>query len=145
VSVGLDSPFDYICELSITNGGYFGDFETDAYGQPIFVTDTANSDAATQQRVNRLLRMMTGSDMFHPNSGSDLPGHVGDNWTFALEQEVTAKITNGLKTFSTISQDIPPNIVYQQYGTSVYATITYTRITGAKVTLPPLPINTSGG
>jgi hypothetical protein len=145
-------------EVSISNGGWGGDFSVDATGDLVLATDILNAPTATQQRIYRLL--MTNprffdannnpisfpGDLFASTYGSGIRALVGQMITPQLTALIQTQIVNALMSDPTIARSPAPVVTVTNVGSNtIQVSLTCTAVTGEVVTIPSFNLSTLGG
>jgi hypothetical protein len=141
------------CEALLTFGG---DYQLTANNDLAVVRDTPYSAAATIQRITFMVMTMAAlpnvtntavgepDDMFNPGYGGNAPAYVGrKNQTQnldALERSILAGIAADPFIAPTPQATCTFTVDPDPYVDTIYATPTFTTITGQVVTIPDIPI-----
>jgi hypothetical protein len=137
---------------------YGGGLEFLPGGDLKLARDDDGSYTATRQRLERLifttpiqtdvngLPIGPPDDRFNPNWGAGLPALVGENYTAALETEITRRILTGLQGDPGLDPTATPTVSVTPIGVAQFLVqVSVTTASGAPFTFPAVLVPPTGG
>ena len=131
---------------------YGGDYQLTSNGDLAVTQDTPYNPSATQQRVVFLIltnpalpnslgnNTSTPDDMFNPAYGSGARAYVGRNTSVANLGAFERAIQSGALDPAILQSPRPVITITTDSTGDVFASVSFTTITGQEVTIPDIPL-----
>lgn len=144
-------------ELTISNGGWSGDFVQAPNGDLLLSVDSLDASPATIERLTRIVQttprefdqygspIARGDHPFFQDLGAGVATFVGENYSEELTAEIETRILAATSHSNGIVQDPAPVITFDFSDPLLSISISVETTTGQTATTPAIPLLLGGG